>query len=103
MTIYACTTSEDFTTSYGIIVVLLACMLFLGITSFFVHTPFLTNLYCCVGVFLFGIYLVIDTQIIVGGRSVELTIDEYAIAAMLLYIDIVQIFLYILQILSKKN
>ena len=40
---------------------------------------------------------------IVGGRSVELAIDQYALAAMLLYIDIVQIFLYILRFLSKKD
>ena len=52
---------------------------------------------------LFGLYLVIDTQMIVGGRSVELAIDQYALAAMLLYIDIVQIFLYILRFLSKKD
>ena len=39
---------------------------------------------------------------IMGGRTIELSIDEYAIAAMILYIDIIQIFLYLLQLLSKK-
>lgn len=103
LTIYACNTEEDFTTKFGILLVLLACLIVLGITSFFVSSPFLTNLYCCVGVLLFGVYLVIDTQLIMGGKSVELRIDEYALAAMLLYIDIIQIFLYILRLLSNKN
>mgnify|MGYP000982385759 FL=1 len=69
----------------------------------FTSSPFLTNLYCCVGVLLFGFYLVIDTQMIIGGKSVELAIDEYALAAMLLYIDIIQIFLYILRMLGSKD
>lgn len=103
LTIYACNTEEDFTTSYGIVLVLFSCLILLGVTSFFVSSPFLTNLYCCVGVLLFGVYLVIDTQMILGGKTVELKIDEYVLAAMLLYIDIIQIFLYILSILGKKN
>ena len=78
-------------------------MLVLGITSFFVQSEFLTNLYCCIGVALFGVYLVIDTQMIMGGREVELSIDDWALAAMLLYIDIIQIFLYLLRILSNKD
>lgn len=52
---------------------------------------------------LFGIYLIIDTQMILGGKTIELSIDDYALAAMLLYIDIIQIFLYILQLLGKKD
>lgn len=40
---------------------------------------------------------------ILGGKTIELTIDEYGLAAMLLYIDIIQIFLYILRLLSDKE
>ena len=83
--------------------ILFLCLLILGITSMFVDSPLLTNIYCCFGVLLFGFYLVIDTQMIVGGKSVELAIDEYALAAMLLYIDIVQIFMYILRLLSNRE
>ena len=67
LTAYACTTKSDFTTSFGIILVLSTCLFILLIVSFFVNSPFLTNLYCCIGVLLFGVYLVIDTQLIVGG------------------------------------
>ena len=58
----------DFTIKWGIIVVIFMAMLMLGIFSIFAWSPFLNNLYCCLGVILFGIYLVIDTQMIVGGK-----------------------------------
>ena len=51
----------------------------------------------------FGFYLIVDTQMIMGGKSIELSIDEYILAAMLLYIDIIQIFLYILRILGNSR
>lgn len=78
-------------------------LLILFIATLFTNSPFITNLYCCIGVMLFGIYLIIDTQMILGGKTIELSIDDYALAAMLLYIDIIQIFLYILQLLGKKD
>lgn len=78
-------------------------MLVLFIMTLFTSSPFIQNLYCCVGVMLFGVYLIIDTQMILGGKTVQLNIDEYAVAAMLLYIDIIQIFLYILRLLSSDD
>ena len=82
--------------------VLSAALFILLIVTLFTDSPFMRNLYCCLGVIVFGFYLIIDTQMIMGGRTIELSIDEYAIAAMILYIDIIQIFLYLLQLLSKK-
>ena len=75
----------------------------LGLVTMFVHSNFLDNLYCCFGVFVFGIYLIVDTQLIMGGKQVELAIDEYILAAMLLYIDIIQIFLYLLRLLGDRR
>lgn len=103
LTVYAFKTTSDFTTSVGLVLVLMISLAVLAITCMFVSSSILTNIYCCVGVLLFGLYLVIDTQMIVGGKSVELTIDEYALAAMLLYIDIIQIFTYILKMLSNRE
>lgn len=102
-TIYAAYTESDFTTSYGIIIVLTAALFTLFIVTLFTSSPFIQNLYCCIGVMLFGVYLIIDTQMILGGRTISLSIDEYCLGAMLLYIDIIQIFLYILELLSKKD
>ena len=38
---------------------------------------------------------------ILGGKRMKFTIDHYVAAAMLLYIDIIQIFLYILAMLRR--
>ncbi len=102
-TAYACYTEEDWTTSSLIVIILAAILFLLFIVTLFTDSPFIKNLYCGVGVFLFSIYLIIDTQMIMGGKSLELSVDDYALAAMLLYIDIIQIFLYILQLLSNNN
>lgn len=82
--------------------VILMAMLMLGIFSIFVWSPFLNNLYCALGVIVVGIYLVIDTQLIIGGRRLELTMDDYVVGALILFIDIIQIFLYLLALLGKK-
>jgi hypothetical protein len=73
----------------------------MGIFSIFWYSRFLYILYCTLGVLLFGIYLIIDTQMILGGKRMQFSIDDYVAAAMLLYIDIIQIFLYILAMLKK--
>lgn len=101
-TAYAMITRDDFTVKWGLISVVLMSMLMLAIFGIFWPTPFLYSLYCFLGVLLFGIYLVIDTQLILGGSRIAFTIDEYVAAAMLLYVDIIQIFLYILSMLSRK-
>jgi FtsH-binding integral membrane protein len=100
LSLYAIFTPTDFSVKWGIVIVILMSMLMLGIFSIFF--PFLNNLYCCLGVILVGIYLIIDTQLIIGGRRFELSLDDYVVGALLLYVDIIQIFLYILEMLSNK-
>lgn len=82
---------------------LLAAMLLLAIFGIFGHSNFVRTLYCGLGTMLFGVYLVIDTQMILGGRRMQLTIDDSVQGAMLLYIDIVQIFLYMLEMMGRNN
>lgn len=53
---------------------------------------------------LLSVYIVWDTQMIVGGKhkKYQLSLDDYVIAAMILYSDIITIFLYILQLFGDK-
>jgi len=50
---------------------------------------------------LYGFYLVYDTQLIMGGKRYELSLDDYILAALVIYIDIIVLFLKILEILSR--
>ncbi|ESO03372.1 hypothetical protein HELRODRAFT_80314, partial [Helobdella robusta] len=47
---------------------------------------------------LFSMYLVFDTQLLMGDKSNRISEEEYIYAALQLYLDMVQIFLAILQI-----
>jgi FtsH-binding integral membrane protein len=58
---------------------------------------------CLVGVVFFGIYLIYDIQIIVGGKQYQLSKEDYIIGSLILYIDIIQIFLYILRLIGEKK
>lgn len=49
------------------------------------------------------VYLLVDTQWIMGGKKKELKLDNYAMGAAVLYMDIISLFLKILQILGDKK
>jgi FtsH-binding integral membrane protein len=53
-----------------------------------------------VSAILFTAYLIYDLQLLMGGRSNEFSPDAYVIAALNIYIDIIQIFLNVLQIIG---
>ena len=63
------------------------------------------KVYAGIGALLFSLYLVYDTQLIVGGthRKHQFEIDDYAMAAICLYIDIIQIFMYILTLVGDRR
>lgn len=49
-------------------------------------------------------YLVFDTQLMVGGRhKFAITPEEYIFAALTLYMDVITLFLYILEIVSRAS
>lgn len=55
------------------------------------------------GALLASLYLIFDLQLIMGGRKCEISPEEYILAAALLYVDIIQIFIYLLEIFSRLS
>jgi protein lifeguard len=101
LTIYACTTKTDFTFCGGILFCMVTILFIWGLFSMIFG--FISNtLYCILGLIVYSIYLIYDTQLVMGKFGVEFDIDDYVYAALNIYIDIIQIFLYILQLLAKK-
>lgn len=102
LTAYACVTKTDFT---GFGPYLYAGCLGLMITGL-VACIFPTNMGMTIqagfGAILFSMYIVYDTQMIMGGRRKkhQFDIDDYAFAALNLYLDIINLFLYILELLN---
>ncbi len=101
LTIYACYTKTDFTYCGGMLFCMLAIFTIFGIimliTGFFINA-----IYCILGLALFSLYLIYDTQLIMGKHGREYSIDDYVIAALNIYLDIVNIFLYLLSLFGGK-
>lgn len=60
-------------------------------------------LICFMGVLLFSLYIIYDTQLILGKLGIAFGIDDYIIAAMNIYLDIINLFLYILRIVAAAK
>lgn len=102
LTAYACTTKTDFTFLGGILFVSITIMFFSGLFGIWFGT-WLRILYCCLGVLVYSIYLIFDTQLVMGKFGLQFDIDDYIIAALNIYLDIIQIFIYILSILNDSR
>lgn len=100
LTFYACTTKTDFTYFAGFMFVSVTSLI---MSLFFIFFSGFGKFYvgcCMIGVIIYGMYLVYDTQLILGGGHVELGYDDYIIGSILIYLDIVVLFLRILEIIN---
>ena len=65
----------------------------LMIMSIAIGGTLINTVYCVFGAILYGIYLIIDTMMITGGKNnmsnVKCSMDDYIIGALMLYMDIV--------------
>lgn len=108
LTAYAIATKTDFTGMGGYLSAALTSMIgfsfvMMLFSLFFAIPSFMHTLYALMGTVLFSLYIVYDTQIIVGGRGVELGVDEYVFAALTLYLDIINLFLYLLELMGDRE
>mmetsp|Transcript_8610 Transcript_8610/g.23999 ORF Transcript_8610/g.23999 Transcript_8610/m.23999 type:complete len:240 (-) Transcript_8610:86-805(-) len=103
LSVYAATTKSDFTTfgPYLFCVGMVFFFFLIGVSFF--SFPFKQQIIGCIGILLFSMYLIYDTQLVMGNKELSMGIDEYCFAALNLYIDIIQIFLYILQAFGIRD
>lgn len=69
--------------------------------QFFIHSEVLDNIIAAVSILILCIYIIVDTQLIIGSNSRKYAIDDYVMATMNIFLDIINLFLKILQILGK--
>merc|ERR1719414_263176 len=108
LTVYAWNTKTDFTGMGPYFMVALMALCGFGIVlcifaSFGVNFKLATLGMDLAGVLIFSLYLVYDTQLILGcygGHKVSFGVDDYVFAALNLYLDIIQLFIYIMQALG---
>lgn len=105
LTIYACQTACDFTDKGGYLISFLLGIILIGSINIFVMNSVLENIYAGLGAIIFSCFIVYDTQLIIGGKHYKYSysIDDYVFAAISIYLDIINLFIYILQLFSNKN
>jgi len=103
LSLYAMTTKSDFTGMGVYLFAAMMCLMIFSLFCIFLPFPFAHKVLCCLGILVFSFYLIYDTQMVMGNGQLALGIDDYVFGALQLYIDIVQIFLYILQLIGRRD
>uniref|UniRef100_T1JKG3 Protein lifeguard 1 n=1 Tax=Strigamia maritima TaxID=126957 RepID=T1JKG3_STRMM len=104
LTIFAFQTKYDFTMCGGMLFVALLIFVLFGFFSLFFMSRVLEIVYASIGALIFSMYLVFDTQMMIGGNhKYSLSPEEYVFAALNLYLDIINLFLYILTLVSSAR
>ena len=103
LTLYAIFTKTDMTLWGGGLVCLSVIFFILSLIGIFYRSLFYQTLLNCCGLFLFSLYLMYDTQLVIGKNKILISTDQYIIGALMIYIDIISIFIKILLLLGKKK
>jgi FtsH-binding integral membrane protein len=103
LTIYAATTKTDITMQGGAIFIAGCGLFMLTICGLFTNNKFFHILICVVAICLFGVYIIYDTQLILGHKENSIDLDDYILGAFMLYTDVVNLFLQMLQLLELLN
>lgn len=101
--IFSLQTKYDFTSCYGVLFVCLIVLIVFGFLCIFIRDKILHIVYAGLGALLFTCFLAVDTQMLLGNKELALSPEEYVFAALNLYTDIINIFLYILAIIGRAR
>uniref|UniRef100_A0A1A8HT43 Transmembrane BAX inhibitor motif containing 1 n=1 Tax=Nothobranchius kuhntae TaxID=321403 RepID=A0A1A8HT43_NOTKU len=107
VTVFCFQTKVDFTKCQGLFCVLGIVVFVTGIITAIVlsfkYILWLHMLYAAIGAIAFTLFLAYHTQLLIGNRKHSISEEEYVFAALSIYVDIVQIFLFLLQIIGAAT
>ncbi|XP_063074552.1 protein lifeguard 1 isoform X3 [Engraulis encrasicolus] len=95
---FSAQTKVDFTVCNGLLFALALNVVMLGFFSIFFYSKMLQVFYGFLGAILFSMFLVVDCQLVMGRATYALSPEEHVFAALNIYLDMINIFLYILMI-----
>jgi len=100
LTLYTFQSKHDFSEWGGGLFVLLSVLCLGGfVRLFFPFSPVLDTIWAMFGALLFCGYIVYDTFVLIH----KLNPDEYIVAALSLYLDIINLFVYILELIGRAD
>ena len=109
LTIYAFTTKRDITMYGAFLWIAGWALLAFSLLFFWIGPKFpayrpLVIVISILAIALYGFYLVYDVQLLMGGKRQEFSLDDYIIASVAIYLDIIILFMRILQLIGAvKN
>nr|XP_018898131.1 PREDICTED: protein lifeguard 1 isoform X3 [Bemisia tabaci]XP_018898132.1 PREDICTED: protein lifeguard 1 isoform X3 [Bemisia tabaci] len=104
LTIFAFQTKIDFTVMGGALFIAVLILMLFGLVAIFFPGKTITLVYASGGAFIFSLYLIYDTQMMLGGNhKYSISPEDYVFAVLSLYMDIINIFINILTILGATR
>ncbi|XP_076003806.1 protein lifeguard 1-like [Genypterus blacodes] len=94
--IFSLQTRFDMTIWSGVLLILVVDLMMFGIFSTFYFSSIIELLCGCLGALLCSLILMIDVQLLTGRMSHRVDPEDYVSGALIVYLDIVLIFLYLL-------
>merc|ERR1711970_316897 len=105
LTVFAFQTKIDFTACGGMLCALLVIFMIAGVVLMFLpKTKWVMVGFGSAGALIFSLYIIYDTQLMMGGKhKYSLSPEEYIFAALNIYLDIINLFMYILMIVGAAR
>lgn len=104
LSLFSFQTKWDFTMLNGILFVALLLLLLFGIVAVLFPSKRMMLVYSSMGCVLFSMYLIHDTQLMMGGKHKHsISPEEYVFAALNLYVDILDIFRSVLSVIGASR
>jgi len=103
--LYSFIATTDFTEYYTYLVAIFMCLIFIGIVNIFFNNTIIQIIISGGGALVFACFIVFDMQMILGQKHIKYkySIDDFILAAMSLYLDVINMFLYIIQFLTLTS
>uniref|UniRef100_A0A8C2XIY7 Protein lifeguard 2 n=1 Tax=Cyclopterus lumpus TaxID=8103 RepID=A0A8C2XIY7_CYCLU len=107
VTVFSFQTKFDVTSYQGVLFVFCMVMFLSGLVLTLVlpfqYVPWLDATYAVLGAILFTMFLAFDTQLLMGNKRYSMSPEEYVFASLNIYLDIIYIFSFFLQIFGTKQ
>uniref|UniRef100_A0A672G9D5 Protein lifeguard 2 n=1 Tax=Salarias fasciatus TaxID=181472 RepID=A0A672G9D5_SALFA len=104
VTVFSFQSKVDVTSCQGVLfslcMAMLLCAITLSIVVPFGYVPWLHAIYAVLGAILFTLFLAFDTQLLLGNKRYTISPEEYVFATLSLYLDIIYLFSFLLQIMG---
>ncbi|XP_008408290.1 fas apoptotic inhibitory molecule 2b isoform X2 [Poecilia reticulata] len=102
VTVFSFQSKIDVTSCQGVLfslcMVMLLCAITISIVVPFGYVPWLHAIYAVIGAILFTLFLAFDTQLLLGNKRYAISPEEYIFATLSLYLDIIYLFSFLLQL-----